>query len=1345
MSFIKAKVHVSVCKDYIDFYESRKVNRLEGNYKKKELRKSRSNTNASGICKNRSNDDKNKKREKDLDNVKESNRKTKTGCERRELKKTIGKILEKISQSQNGRCKRGDQWTMLDGMKDFKRKIIINKVNNLQGSHRYLRFNSIYHRKLCLGIMLAKRKRAYLNKELSIRKKKMYKKKQKKGSFINKDFNDVIVKGKTKNREKTINVCMLTEDDEDEKKEKCTNRRKGKGRGKKKKKSTFINKEKANVKFSEMNIEESQNVKKKSDVEENGDAYGKKSSGIQQIEENVHALEGKFENEPKIKCTELSNLFKCKQKTEENLKNVEERLEILERNIQIAEEKLKTTEEKIKIAEGNSKITETNGEKVNVKKNYNIENKLMEVNCYENKNCAQYVKSKRMNFKRNTKSRSGENCTNKRTHREICIHMENKEKYNLKGITIEEKETKGEEKEIMELYINRNESNAELKDYPLQKIIKKETEIKNDGKNKNIEEEMMVEQKMKDIWKKQKNNNEHNKKGESSSTNINEHAKNRVYNSTNMSVVETVSENELIMKHVKEPESSCILETNMEMQKEKTEKTFNAEKYIDLKDVNTNFNLKKEEVSNMVWDKVYKENTFRNSNNTTDILSNVEYNSDKCSIKKVKQSEDIEIIGNFKLYNGSSSKSMPSIENAKENVNKNNSFVSEDVYQNKMEEIKQQLLKKEDIILKEIKRKEENEIIHLNFDSSFYSPKGAGLHNRGQNICFFNSIIQSIIRIPYICKDLINKLHSLNCEKRKKKIFCFFCLFEQLACNIISRDNVTVNNVLVAYLRKYVCSGYKLGYQEDVHEYLRYFLSSLENCSIYSAVYIQKMFTGVTKNVTICIKCNTVSLKYEQYYELSLDISSTNNLEDALKKFLSKEILEGENGYFCDKCQKKTVASKQCVINKLPRILTIQIKRFFMNHRSDIVKSHKAITYPLYLDMRCFLNKYDQFENSLNKRVVALYEKTFLHKNPINPHSNVDPVELNKNNTGDKRKEHATSVYRYNTGCDKEEKQETVEKKNINLTGSCRNNLYDTSDCRTGNHNWHPPLVVNKLKGGNSSRSICILKEIEHIFTNLSHEISQKNSKKQLSVLDLKTIIIEKKKLILKSLSKIRFSKIYDDLYVKICRDLSKMYYLFKNNLQKDDFVLKTHLFKYRFDDSFFQLASEIPDAEESDKHFSTNCTNRTSETSLNGKNDDRRSKSDKQNKDGEKHADDERSKNDGKNYFHFELTGLIKHIGSGTEYGHYVALTKSKNNYLECDDRNVTYIKEKDMLSCIKNAYVFVYTCINPHFIDFYNKYIDVFEKNNFGMNLPVFEKNVEFKGRITMPEGSFVKSLLY
>lgn len=50
--------------------------------------------------------------------------------------------------------------------------------------------------------------------------------------------------------------------------------------------------------------------------------------------------------------------------------------------------------------------------------------------------------------------------------------------------------------------------------------------------------------------------------------------------------------------------------------------------------------------------------------------------------------------------------------------------------------------------------------------------------------------------------------------------------------------------------------------------------------------------------------------------------------EEALEAFVKYETLEGNNQYFCEKCDKKSDAHKGLKFTKFPYILTLQLKRF---------------------------------------------------------------------------------------------------------------------------------------------------------------------------------------------------------------------------------------------------------------------------------------------------------------------------------------------------------------------------------------------------------------------------------
>lgn len=68
--------------------------------------------------------------------------------------------------------------------------------------------------------------------------------------------------------------------------------------------------------------------------------------------------------------------------------------------------------------------------------------------------------------------------------------------------------------------------------------------------------------------------------------------------------------------------------------------------------------------------------------------------------------------------------------------------------------------------------------------------------------------------------------------------------------------------------------------------------------------------------------------------------------------FLREEVLDGENAYKCEKCSKKTRATKKYSIRSAPNILVIQLKRFDFSYAGKL--SH-FVTYPETLNLKSFM------------------------------------------------------------------------------------------------------------------------------------------------------------------------------------------------------------------------------------------------------------------------------------------------------------------------------------------------------------------------------------------------------
>jgi len=78
---------------------------------------------------------------------------------------------------------------------------------------------------------------------------------------------------------------------------------------------------------------------------------------------------------------------------------------------------------------------------------------------------------------------------------------------------------------------------------------------------------------------------------------------------------------------------------------------------------------------------------------------------------------------------------------------------------------------------------------------------------------------------------------------------------------------------------------------------------------------------------------------------------------ESLDSFVEGEMLEGDNAYFCEKCEKKRDTLKRCTIKRFPNVLFLELKRFEFNF--DTMQKFKVNDYcefPMKLDM----GKYSQ-------------------------------------------------------------------------------------------------------------------------------------------------------------------------------------------------------------------------------------------------------------------------------------------------------------------------------------------------------------------------------------------------
>lgn len=236
-------------------------------------------------------------------------------------------------------------------------------------------------------------------------------------------------------------------------------------------------------------------------------------------------------------------------------------------------------------------------------------------------------------------------------------------------------------------------------------------------------------------------------------------------------------------------------------------------------------------------------------------------------------------------------------------------------------------------------------------------PEYRGLQNQGMT-CYLNSVLQTLFMTPEFRKAVYNFKET---EKDKEKSIPY-----QLQKLFISLQFLTDKTAIetVGLTKSFGWEGTQRWQQHDALELIQVMFDALENKlkGTDQEGILDDLYKGMTVDYVKCKHCDYTSKRNQPFTNLGLPIKpfgateSFDTLQKCFSDYTKVEKLEGQNKYFCEKCDSKQDAEKGIQFSKLPYILSIQILRFtFDVETCENIKIGSKCEFDLEMDLKKFV------------------------------------------------------------------------------------------------------------------------------------------------------------------------------------------------------------------------------------------------------------------------------------------------------------------------------------------------------------------------------------------------------
>jgi len=223
-----------------------------------------------------------------------------------------------------------------------------------------------------------------------------------------------------------------------------------------------------------------------------------------------------------------------------------------------------------------------------------------------------------------------------------------------------------------------------------------------------------------------------------------------------------------------------------------------------------------------------------------------------------------------------------------------------------------------------------------------------GLKNQGST-CYMNSMLQCLFHIPSF-RRLVYEMPMIGNEDPEKSIpLNLQRLFTQMQ---MSKKTVSTKQLT----NSFGWGTNETFVQHDVHEFCRVLIDSIDSKLKPTPLkdQISHLFKGKSKSYIRCPNINYETVRYDEFFDLQMQVSGFNNLYDSFKEYTKVEYLTGENKYNTGEFGLQD-AEIGVELLELPIILNIHLNRFGYDMMTDTMKKiNDFFEFPDFIDLHEF-------------------------------------------------------------------------------------------------------------------------------------------------------------------------------------------------------------------------------------------------------------------------------------------------------------------------------------------------------------------------------------------------------